>query len=131
MQNCGRNILANISAGSNDQTQYIVDNNAIPILIDGVKENMTVLVQANSFQALGNIVSNTEKCRDLVLAHDIIKHMKIAVNAKKTDDFLLEDIAWCLGNLYRINEHNSSSPASKWDDLTIDVFSGWLGFWKL
>ena len=82
---------------------------------------MTVLVQANSFQALGNIVSNTEKCRDLVLAHDIIKHMKIAVNAKKTDDVLLEDIAWCLGNLYRINEHNSSSPASKWDDLTIDV----------
>eukprot|EP01084_Bolivina_argentea_P259950 438840_1 len=97
LQEEGRWILTNIACGNTQQTQYIVDNNAIPLLIDGLKSNTSIAVKDNSLQALGNICGNNILCRDLVLNNDILLYIPKLFTIKQ----LFEPISWILSNLCR------------------------------
>jgi len=53
--------------GSKEQTQYVVDQGLVPVLVNGLKETASLAIKSNSVSALGNIMGNGILCRDLVL----------------------------------------------------------------
>ena len=122
----GRCILSDIAAEGEEQAQYVVDIGAVPILIEGIKENMTSPIQTYSFAALGNIANSSKECRDLLLSFDIIQYIENTVNsviigkAKSMDTVqldLLQGTAFCLQGLFG----HSPVPALKHCHLAIDV----------
>jgi len=61
-----------IYTGSTEQTQYVVDAGAVPILVNGLQETVSLAIKSNTASALGNIVSNGPMCRDLILQQGFI-----------------------------------------------------------
>eukprot|EP01084_Bolivina_argentea_P071117 129326_1 len=99
-------ILTNICSFTDDQTQYIVNQGAIPILIDGLKDTSSIEIKSNSISALANITGTLEFI-NIVLEHgtldpvmNIIKNTNLKTQ-NKIEIELLQDIARLLNNLCR------------------------------
>eukprot|EP01084_Bolivina_argentea_P071116 129322_1 len=97
-------ILTNICSFTDDQTQYIVNQGAIPILIDGLKDTSSIEIKSNSISALANITGTLEFI-NIVLEHgtldpvmNIIKNTNLKTQ-NKIEIELLQDISRLLGNL--------------------------------
>ena len=71
--------LANIAAGNSNQTRALVDEGAVPLLIDLLDSPSEDVVE-HAIWSLGNISGDGPELRDLVIEHGIIKPLLKFVN---------------------------------------------------
>jgi hypothetical protein len=92
-------ILTNISTGNSYQTQSIIENGAVPLLIKLLSSsNETVREQA--IWALGNIAVNNSTCRDLILQADgLLLVTQAGANSERQS--MQKNAYWTVSNLCR------------------------------
>ena len=91
--------LTNVSSGTSEHTRVVIDNGAVPVLVQlVVHANLEVREQA--MWALGNIAGDSPRCRDLVLSYSMLPALlsQIGDGTKLT---LLRNTTWTLSNLCR------------------------------
>ena len=84
----GRWILTNVAAGTFNQTNYIIEQNAIPILLNGLtvpmllncRNGKDLTITRISIEALSNIAGNDISARNLLLENNILPRIEIIIN---------------------------------------------------
>lgn len=104
-------ILTNICSGTTEQTRVVVDNGALPKLVNLVSSpDPRVCEQA--VWALGNVIGDNERYRDLVIAHGFVSALMNLIRPDLEIGFL-RNATWVIVNLCR----NKQPPT------TIDVIA--------
>jgi importin subunit alpha-1 len=101
-------VLTNITVGTTEDTQLVIDCGAVPLLVKMLKLNGLELVEAAT-RALGNIMGDSPSARDVVLAHGIVpifcdllsNLLNLSNHVKNTYLPLLKTVAWAVSNIYR------------------------------
>lgn len=66
--------LTNIASGTSQQTQLIVELNAIPAFVN-LLQSSDASLREQSIWALGNIAGDSSRCRDLVINANALPHI--------------------------------------------------------
>eukprot|EP01084_Bolivina_argentea_P251252 421334_1 len=94
--------ITNIASGAAENTQYIIDNGAVPIFINLLKSK-SIEIQEQSAWGLGNIAGDSVECRDIVLQQNILLNLIPIFSIQRIDSTLAlrRTITWTLSNLCR------------------------------
>lgn len=95
--------MTNIASGTTQQTQFVVDNNAIPAFVELVSSNEYNLVE-QAIWALGNIAGDSAKNRDLVIQNNALPVILQQIQARFNDASnisLIRNATWTVSNLCR------------------------------
>jgi importin subunit alpha-1 len=99
-------VLTNITEGTTEDTQLVIDSGAVPLLVEMLKLNGPEYVEVAT-RALGNIMGDSPSARDVVLAHGVVPiFCEILSNYDEITYLpLLKTVAWAVFNIYRKLPH--------------------------
>ena len=119
IQREGRLFLRIVACSSElSHAQYMVDNGALSVLIEGLRENSSIKVKHKSILALGNLAANGFVSRNQVLNYNILNYLphicKQQFDIDDDDEESQEkciqfgkDLAWCVLRLCDHGRHNN------------------------
>ncbi|KAE8604056.1 hypothetical protein XENTR_v10014559 [Xenopus tropicalis] len=91
--------LTNIASGTSEQTQAVVQSNAVPLFLRLLHSpHQNVCEQA--VWALGNIIGDGPQCRDYVISLGVVKPLLSFINPSIPITFL-RNVTWVMVNLCR------------------------------
>jgi hypothetical protein len=96
--------LTNITSGTTEDTQLVIDCGAVPLLVEMLKSNHDPEYIDAAVWALGNIMGDSPRARDLVLEHGVVPiFCDILLNKeeKRVYSPLMKTVAWAVANIYR------------------------------
>lgn len=92
-------VLTNICSGTSEQTKTVVDHGVIPKLI-GLMSSPDIRVCEQAVWALGNIIGDCEKFRDIVIGYQFVPALLNLIRPDVDLTFLRNE-TWVLVNLCR------------------------------
>ncbi|KAK5868729.1 hypothetical protein PBY51_009719 [Eleginops maclovinus] len=91
--------LTNIASGTSEQTQAVVQSNAVPLFLALLRSpHQNVCEQA--VWALGNIIGDGPQCRDYVISLGVVKPLLTFISPSIPITFL-RNVTWVMVNLCR------------------------------
>jgi importin subunit alpha-6/7 len=100
--------LTNIASGSSQQTQFIIDSNAVPIFVQLLRSTSSD-VREQAVWALGNIAGDGPRCRDIVLRHGALPPLLDILKEQSHKISMLRNATWTLSNFCR-----GKNPQPEW-----------------
>ena len=91
--------LTNIASGTAQHTEYIIENNAVPIFVNLLK-SPAPNVREQAVWALGNIAGDSTDCRNLVLNCNALNPL-LALCGPEATVTMLRNATWALSNFCR------------------------------
>lgn len=91
--------MTNIASGTSENTVSIVNEGAVPLLINLLKSS-DIRVMEQAVWALGNIAGDGPNLRDFVLSNGIVPIL-ISLLGKTEEVTAQQNIVWTLSNLCR------------------------------
>jgi hypothetical protein len=109
--------LTNIASGTSEDTDIIIDCDALPILVRLLQSTDKELVDS-AVWTLGNILGDSVKSRDQVLSYGVFPHLlNILKDFKTAKPLHIRTAAWATANIYK----RQPRPALPLADMTIPV----------
>jgi importin subunit alpha-1 len=96
--------LTNITSGTTEDTQLVIDCGAVPLLVEMLKSNHDPEYIDAAVWVLGNIMGDSPKARDLVLEYGVVPiFCDILLNKeeKRVYSPLVKTVTWAVANIYR------------------------------
>mmetsp|Transcript_110251 Transcript_110251/g.311026 ORF Transcript_110251/g.311026 Transcript_110251/m.311026 type:complete len:538 (-) Transcript_110251:183-1796(-) len=110
-------VLTNIASGSADQTKVVVDQGALPVLVN-LLQSTNDDVREQAVWALGNIAGDSPNFRDLVLqSGGLVPIMTVLRESEKTS--MMRNATWTLSNLCR----GKPPPPLEWVSPALGILS--------
>jgi HEAT repeat protein len=91
--------LTNIASGTADHTAHVIDNGAVPILVQ-LLASANDDVREQAVWALGNIAGDSPRCRDLVLQNQALMPL-LGQLTEASRVSMLRNATWTLSNFCR------------------------------
>ncbi|XP_053519242.1 importin subunit alpha-8 [Artibeus jamaicensis] len=101
--------LTNIAAGPSEQTRAVVEEGAVPPLVE-LLSSPDANVRMHAVWALGNIAGDCPESRDVVISSDAIPRL-LALISSTTPVAFLQNVTWTLSNLCRNHDTHPCQTA--------------------
>jgi importin subunit alpha-6/7 len=110
--------LTNVASGTSEQTQLIINNNAVPPLVN-LLSSPSPEVREQAVWALGNIAGDGAMFRDYVLQSGVMEPLLAVIGSDLSSLNLVRNAVWTLSNLCR-----GKNPPPDWDIVSTKFLIG-------